>query len=204
MPVTGNALGGAVIDLGNFNWQDYPNISCSVKSAPVDTWGIGQIKKKGLRDMGGCLSSNSAHQISVGMETLALRMERACNNAQQIAEFLSQHPKIKHVYYPGLSSHPQYDRASKLFRYPGAILSLELNNECDPHQFLNTLSLVLTATHLGDTRTLGLPVASTIFHEAGPELRDQMGISDEMVRLSIGIEDVEDIINDLDNALALI
>lgn len=197
----GNALGGAVIDTGCFDWQQYPNIVESVKSAPSVMWGINHIKKKGLRDMGGCLSSNTAHTISVGMETLALRMERACQNAQRVAEYLWQHPKVNHVYYPGLDCHPHQHRANRLFRYPGAILSVDLVTGCDPHHFLNSLSLVLNATHLGDTRTLGIPVASTIFYESGAALRKLMGVTDSMVRLSIGIEDVDDLLTDFAQAL---
>ena len=151
--------------------------------------------------MGGCLSSNTAHTISVGMETLALRMDRACQNAQSVAEYLCQHPKVNNVYYPGLDCHPHQQRAKSLFRYPGAILSIDLAPGCDPHHFLNSLSLVLNATHLGDTRTLGIPVASTIFYESGPALRKLMGITDNMVRLSIGIEDVDDLLTDFAQAL---
>lgn len=197
----GNALGGAVIDTGLFDWSEYPHITDSVKGSPVEMWGINQIKKKGLRDMGGCLSSDAAHAISVGMETLALRMDRACSNAKALTEFLSQHASVDAVYYPGLSNHPQYQRASELFRHPGAIFSLDLKAGIDPHGFLNELELVLNATHLGDTRTLGLPVATTIFHEAGPVLRERMGINDNMIRFSVGIEDADDLISDFERVL---
>ncbi len=198
----GNALGGAVVDTGLFNWQHYPNISETVKPQPPATWGLNQVKKKGLRDMGGCLSADTAHAISVGMETLALRMERACSNAQIVAEFLAQHPKVNAVYFPGLPSHPHYERAKTLFKYPGAILSIDLVDGLDPHQLLNNLSLILNATHLGDTRSLGLPVASTIFYESGAELRQKMGINDSMLRFSLGIEDPDDLLNDFAQALA--
>lgn len=198
----GHVLGGVVVDTGLFDWSDYPNIFEAYKTAPTAQWGINQIKKKGLRDMGGCLTPDSAHAISVGLETLALRMERACNNALKLATFLSSHPKVSRVYYPGLADHPQHFRARELFKHYGAILSLDLAPEFDCHGLLNQLQLVLNATHLGDTRTLGLPVASTIFYEAGPVQREKMGISDNMIRLSIGIEDIDDLIADFKQALS--
>lgn len=197
----GHVLGGVVVDTGLYDWSGYPNIFDGYKSAPTEQWGINQIKKKGLRDMGGCLTAESAHAISVGLETLALRMQKACDNAMKLATFLASHSKVQQVYYPGLAGHPQHFRARELFRQYGAILSLDLKSDYDCHQFLNELQLVLNATHLGDTRTLGLPVASTIFHEAGAEQRFKMGIGDNMVRLSVGIEDTDDLIADFKQAL---
>ena len=168
----------------------------------LNQWGLTQIKKKGLRDMGGTLSPQSAHLISVGMETLALRFEKISENALALARYLEQHEKVARVYYPGLESHPQHGLAKEHFSSFGGILSIDLKPDVDCIEFLNRLALVIKATHLGDTRTLALPVASTIFYENGPEKRAQMGINDNMIRFSIGIEETQDLINDLAQALA--
>ncbi len=197
----GAALGGTVTDTGLFNWESYPNIFPAYRTGESKGWGLLQIKKKGLRDMGGCISSEGAHQLMVGAETMALRLERQCANAQALAELLEAHPKVAKVYYPGLESHPQYRRTQELFSSAGAILSLELVDGLDCCEFLDNLDLVINATHLGDNRTLALPVALTIYYEMGAEARAAAGIADSMVRCSIGIEDTADLLADFTQAL---
>ncbi|MCU4674280.1 cystathionine gamma-synthase family protein [Catenovulum sp. 2E275] len=197
----GNALGGVVVDTGNYNWQNYPNILDTYKNAEPANWAITQIKKKGLRDMGASISSEAIHQLSVGSETMALRLDRSCASALQIAQFLQQHDKISQVYYPGLPSHPQHELAKKQFKHFGAILSFDLIDSIDCLEFINQLNLILCSTHLGDNRTLSIPVAPTIYYEMGLEKRQAMGIREGMIRLSVGIEDCQDIIDDLTQAL---
>ncbi|MCK5818745.1 MAG: cystathionine gamma-synthase family protein [Psychromonas sp.] len=197
----GNALGGAITDTGIFDWQNYPNIFEAYQKGDAKMWGIKQLLKKGLRDMGGCLSSQMAHLISIGCETMALRMDRQCDNAMSLAVFLDAHPKVAKVYYPGLKSHPQHEMAKKLFKKFGAILSFDLNESEDCGALLNKLKIVILATHLGDNRTLALPVAATIFAEGGLDMRLKMGISETMVRCSMGIENTIDLINDFKQAL---
>lgn len=200
----GNVLGGVVVDLGNFDWQSYDNIVEKYKVDDVAQWGLTQIRKRGLRDMGATLAPQSAHQISIGLETLNLRMQQTCANALALAEFFEAEKAIKRVFYPGLLDHPQHQRASALFdRQYGGILSIELDEALDMRGFLNALNLIICATHLGDTRTLALPIATTVFHENGPEQRKSMGISDTLIRMSIGIENVQDIIEDIEQALRL-
>lgn len=198
----GNAMGGSVTDTGLFNWENYPNIYSGYRKGDSKLWGISQIKKKGLRDMGACLSSQSAHLISVGSETMELRMDRQCQNAMAIAEFLQAHPKVAKVYYPGLTDHPQHQRAKELFSDFGALLSFDLVDNLDCCALLNKMNLVISATHLGDNRTLALPVAPTIYFEMGLELRQEMGISENLIRCSIGIENTADLIADFEQALA--
>jgi O-acetylhomoserine (thiol)-lyase len=118
-----------------------------------------------------------------------------------LAKFLEGHPLIRQVYYPGLESHPQHELASKLFYRYGGLMSFALNDEVDCFAFLNKLKLVVKSSNLGDTRTLAIPVAHTIFFELGPERRAEMGIPDSMIRLSIGIEDSEDLLEDFRQAL---
>ncbi len=198
----GNVLGGAVIDTGNYDWRLYPNIREQYRSGDPTQWGLTQIKKKGLRDLGATLAPPSAHAISIGMETLALRMKKACDNALKLATFLDSHENVQQVFYPGLSNHPQHFIAREHFQDGyGAILSINLNEKIDPVAFLNALELVICATHLGDNRTLALPVAATIYSENTLEERIQMGIADNMIRLSVGIEDIDDLVEDFNQAL---
>lgn len=198
----GNALGGAITDSGLYNWENYPNIFPAYRKGDSKMWGITQIKKKGLRDMGGCMSAQTAHLISVGSETMELRMERQCASSMALAELLDKHPKVAKVYYPGLKSHPQHALSEKLFSGFGAVLSFDLIDGEDYCAFLNKLKVVISATHLGDNRTLALPVAPTIYHEMGLATRQKMGISESMIRCSIGIENTKDLIADFEQALA--
>lgn len=198
----GTVLGGAITDTGLYDWSDYPNIFPAYRTGDAQKWALAQIKKKALRDMGASLSSDAAYQIAVGAETMALRLDRACSNALALAELLASHEKVAQVYYPGLSEHPQHQRAKSLFRHFGAILSFDLKPGYQCAKLLNSIDLVMNATHLGDNRTLALPMASTIFYEMGPENRSKAGISETMIRCSIGIEDTEDLLEGFAQGLA--
>ena len=119
-----------------------------------------------------------------------------------LASFLSDHPAVARVAYPGLTSHPQHARAKKLFNGQYSMLmGVELAPGIDPFDFLNKLQVVILATHVGDTRTLALPAAHTIYYEMGPDLRAQMGIADGLIRVSVGIEEEQDLIADFAQAL---
>jgi O-acetylhomoserine (thiol)-lyase len=198
----GNALGGSVTDTGLYDWSAYPNIHDAYRKGAPTGWGLFQIKKKGLRDMGGTLAAEPAHRISVGAETLALRMRKHCDNALALARFLDAHPGVSKVHYPGLESHAQHSRSAQLFKGRfGGLLGVELVDGVDCFDFLNHLDVVILATHLGDTRTLALPAAHTIYYEMGAARRAQMGIADSFIRVSVGIEDEEDLLGDFDQAL---
>jgi O-acetylhomoserine (thiol)-lyase len=198
----GAALGGAVTDTGLFDWSSYPNISANYRKGDAKQWGLQQVRKKGLRDMGGSLSSEQAHQISVGSETLMLRLAQTSATAMALAQFLEAHPAVGRVHYPSLESHPQHAIAKGLFGAGSWLMAFELRDEARCMQVLNKLTLPIKATGLGDTRTLIIPVAPTIFWEAGAEVRRQMGIAEGLVRLSVGLEDTADLIADFDQALA--
>jgi O-acetylhomoserine (thiol)-lyase len=198
----GNVLGGAVVDTGLFDWNSFENILPIYRGPDKTQWGLTQIRKRGLRDMGGTLSPDSAHAISIGLETLVLRTDKICENAMSLALYLNNNEKVLNVYYPGLADHPQHFLAKELFNGYGGILSLDLADDIDPIQFLNALDLVICATHLGDTRTLALPVASTIYFENSAQQRQEMGVNDNMIRMSIGIEDLDDIVADFEQAFA--
>ena len=197
----GNALAGAITDTGLFDWTKFANIADAYKSQPPRNWGLQQLRKKGLRDWGGTLAPEQAHHIAVGAETLALRMDRICANALALAQWLQRHPQVRAVHYPGLPAHPQHALASALFRAFGGLLSFELADGIDPFDFLNRLKVVVLSSNLGDNRTLAIPVAHTIFWEMGAERRAAMGIADSLVRISVGIEDCDDLIADFRQAL---
>ncbi|MBN4053502.1 cystathionine gamma-synthase family protein [Haliea sp. AH-315-K21] len=199
----GNALGGSVTDTGLYDWSSFDNIYDNYKNKESAQWGITQIRKKGLRDFGAALAPESAHHLSVGSDTLQMRINHACDNALAIAELCDRHPKVKKVSYPGLSTHPQHDRARELFKHFGAILSIELDDSLDCFDFLNALELVVSSSNLGDNRSLGIPVAHTIYFEMGPERRASMGIADSLVRISVGIEEKADLLADFNQALAI-
>ncbi len=197
-----NALGGAVTETGLFDWSTFTNLYDNYKKGDVSGWAIQQIKKKGLRDLGASLGPEAAHHISVGSDTLALRMDRICENAARLAEYLDGHEKVREVYYPGLSGHPEHDRSASLFSHHGGIFSIELVDDVDCFDFINKLDLVICSSNLGDTRSLAIPVAHSIYFEMGAERRASMGIDDSLVRFSVGIEELDDLLADFEQALA--
>ena len=199
----GNALGGAVTDTGRFDWQRFDNILPAYRKGAPALWGLLQIRKKGLRDIGATMSADAAHRIATGAETLALRMDRACDNALRLARWLADQPAVLKVHHPGLASHAQHDKAARWFRSFGALLSFEMRDGHDAFALLDALELVIRSSHLGDNRTLAIPVAQTIFWEMGLAARQRMGIAESLVRVSVGIEDFDDLRADFEQALAL-
>lgn len=199
----GAALGGALTDTGAFDWSAYPNLFAAYRQGDPRAWGLQQVRKKGLRDMGGTLSSQAAHSILVGAETLVLRLQRCSDTALRLAHWLEAHPAVARVHYPMLASHPQHAVAREHFQGCGSwMLSFELRDEAAMLPFLNRLRLPIKATGLADTRSLILPVAPTIFHEMGRAGRERMGIAEGLVRLSVGLEDAGELEADFAQALA--
>jgi O-acetylhomoserine (thiol)-lyase len=197
----GIALGGSLTDTGIYDWTRYPHIAANYRKFPPVQWGMAQIRAKALRDFGAALGPEAAHHIAVGAETMALRMERECANALALARMLEADERVAAVHYPGLASHPQHALAGALFRAHGSLLSFELKDSIDCFDFLNRLQLAIPASNLGDTRTLVIPVAHTIFYEMGAERRASMGIAESLIRVSVGIEDTEDLVQDFRQAL---
>jgi O-acetylhomoserine (thiol)-lyase len=192
----GDVLGGAITDTGEYDWAAYPHIFDNYKKGASKNWGMTQVRAKALRDFGATLSPEAAHHIAIGAETLALRSERESSNALALAQALAADPRVAVVHYPGLPSHPQHALATELFRSYGSLLSFELRADIDCFDYLNRLKLGIVATHLGDTRTLVIPVAHTIFFEMGAARRASMGIADSLIRVSVGIEDTADLLGD--------
>jgi len=162
-----------------------------------------QIRLFGVKDMtGSVLSPHDAWLIERGMKTLPLRMEKHCQNAAKVAEYLSGHKNITKIYYPGHESHPGYEVAKKQMRLPGAIVAFELDGGIEEGKALmNSVELCTLAVSLGDTETLIQHPASMTHSPYTPEERASFGITESLVRISVGLEDVEDIIADLDTAL---
>ena len=162
-----------------------------------------QIRFVGLKDMtGAVLGPQDAYYIIRGMKTFEIRMERHCKNARTIADFLNKHPKVEKVYYPGLESHPGYEIAKKQMKDFGAMISFELKGGFEAGKtLLNNLKLCSLAVSLGDTETLIQHPASMTHSPYTKEEREAAGITDGLVRLSVGLENVEDIIADLEQGL---
>ena len=164
---------------------------------------IGRCRVVPLRNTGAALSPFNAFQILQGIETLALRMERHTENAQKVAEFLENHPKVSWVNYAGLPSHPEHALAQKYFGgKPAAILSFGIKGGRDAGaKFIDALQLILRLVNIGDTKSLACHPASTTHRQLNEAELKQAGVSTDMVRLSLGIEHIDDILADLTQAL---
>lgn len=157
------------------------------------------------RHTGPALSPFNGWVILKSLETFALRYEKHINNAQKIAEFLENHPKISRVIYPNLPSHPQYELAKKQMKSGGALIAFEVkNNKEDCFKFLNNLQLIDISNNLGDAKSLITHPATTTHSNIEERERLNLGINNNMLRLSVGLEDVDDLISDISNSLTLI
>ncbi|NOU52825.1 methionine gamma-lyase [Pseudoalteromonas sp. JBTF-M23] len=159
------------------------------------------IKLTVLKDIGATISPHDAWLINRGLKTLAVRMARHCESAQKVAEYLEVHPKVSKVFYPGLESHPGYKFLGEQMKGAGGVIAFEINGSLkDGEAFINATELCTLAVSLGDPETLIQHPASMTHSPYTPEERQAAGISDGLIRISIGLEDVQDIIDDLDNA----
>jgi O-acetylhomoserine (thiol)-lyase len=201
--VSGGAttVGGIIIDNGTYDWAQIPKLEKDAKQFGPFTL-LMKLKREVYRNLGACLSPHNAYLQSLGLETLALRVDRSCQNSRALADFLSGHPKVKKVNYPGLESSPYHDVAARLFgERCGALVTFELSSRQECFAFLDKLKLLRRATNIHDNKTLALHPASTIFCEYPADLRCQMGVPETLIRLAVGIEDVEDLISDVTQAL---
>lgn len=200
----GNAIGGIIVDCGTFDWSSprYSQLSPFYKRAGNMAF-LAYLRNQICRDLGGCLSPFNAFLMSIGIESPGVRMERHCANAMRVVGFLAEDQRVREVRYPGLSSHPNHAVAQQQFagRY-GALLTLKLESKAQCFKFINGLKRAQNLANLGDAKTLVIHPASTFCRDLTEEQRQAVGVSDELVRFSIGIEHADDIISDLDNALA--
>ncbi|WP_348708641.1 methionine gamma-lyase [uncultured Pseudoalteromonas sp.] len=166
---------------------------------------INLIKMTVLKDIGATISPHDAWLINRGLKTLAVRMERHCASAQVVAEYLEQHPLVSQVYYPGLKSHPGHKFIGSQMKAAGGVIAFEIKGSLeDGETFINNTQLCTLAVSLGDAETLIQHPASMTHSPYTPEERAAAGISDGLIRLSVGLEDVNDIINDLKTAFTFI
>jgi O-acetylhomoserine (thiol)-lyase len=194
-------VGGVIIDNGTYDWTHNPKLEKEARQFGPFTL-VTKLKREVYRNLGACLAPHNAYLQSLGLETLALRADRSCQNARTLAEFLRQHRKVKRVNYPGLESSPYHEVATRLFGARcGALVTFDLASRQECFAFLNKLQMVRRATNINDNKTLALHPASTILGEYPADLKRQMGVPETLIRLSVGIEDVEDIIADVAQAL---
>ena len=210
----GTSIGGAVVDGGNFQWEGnprFPNFNQpdpsyhGVKFAELGPLAfISKARAQILRDIGACQSPFNSWLMLQGLETLSLRMDRHVQNARRVAEFLQEHSKVSWVTYPGLDSHPDYAAAQKyLPKGPGAILGFGINGGKETGaNFINNLKLFSHLANVGDAKSLAIHPASTTHSQLDQEAQQKAGVTPDFVRLSIGLEDIEDILWDLDQALS--
>jgi len=218
----GTTMGGIIIEKGDFDWKasgKYPEITAPDPSYHgVNFWdafgnhpravapGLAYVLKVRcglLRDTGACISPFNSFQILQGLETLPLRARQHVANAQKVAEFLSGHPAVAWVNYPGLPSHPDHAKARKYFPLgPGAIIGFGIRGGLEAgKRFINSVKLLSHLANILDAKSLVIHPASTTHQQLTPQEQVQAGVTPDFVRLSIGLEDVRDIMADLDQAL---
>ncbi len=210
----GNAIAGVILDSGNFDFSRFPTIAAPSPAYHnlrfFDTFGhygfLMKARAETVRDVGACVSPMNSFLLIQGLETLSLRMDRHVSNAQQIARYLEQHEQVAWVAYAGLPSHPDHALAQKyLPNGPGAVFSFGLKGEGaqvreDGKRFIESLDLFSHLANVGDVRSLVIHPASTTHQQLTEEELIACGVAPEMIRLSVGLENVEDLIWDLDQA----
>lgn len=198
----GTAIGGSIIDNGCFDWSRSPRLNKKSQQ-----WGrsafLKMVRSSVARNVGACLSPHTAYLQMLGLETLALRIERSTSNAIKVAEFLKNHRLVAKVNYPGIASSPFYHLSQRQFRNGmcGGLMSFDMNVGLSAQQCINNLKLIKRASNFNDNKSLIIHPASTLFCEYSEEQLQSMGITSNTIRLSIGIEEIEDILEDLENAL---
>jgi O-acetylhomoserine (thiol)-lyase len=209
----GTTIGGMIVDGGKFNWSSgrFPNFTEPDPSYHGLVYAdlgppafILKARVQILRDIGACQAPFNSWTTIQGLETLSLRMDRHVSNAQNVAKFLDDHPSVTWVSYPGLDSHPDHQRAKKyLPKGPGAILGFGIKGgRRTGENFINNLKLISHLANVGDAKSLAIHPASTTHSQLDEEQLRKAGVTPDFIRLSVGIEDLPDILWDLDQALA--
>ncbi|HBC5914024.1 TPA: bifunctional O-acetylhomoserine aminocarboxypropyltransferase/cysteine synthase [Proteus mirabilis] len=211
----GNSIGGIVVDSGKFPWAEHKDRFEILNTPDVSYHGVNYVEHFGaaayiarcrvapLRGTGAALSPFNAFLILQGLETLALRMERHTENAQKVAEYLQNHPQVVWVKYAGLASHPEHDLAVRYISgKPAGILSFGIKGGAEAGaKFIDALKLIVRLVNIGDAKSLACHPASTTHRQLNDEELERAGVSRDLIRLSIGIEHIDDIIADLEQAL---
>lgn len=200
----GTAVGGIIIDSGTFDWSGarYAHLKPFYERAREFAF-VSSLRNRIQRDLGCCFAPFNAFLMSIGMESLAVRMERHCDTAVRVASFLQADGRVASVCYPGLVNHPDHATARDQFNGTyGALLTLRLGTRERGFAFINALQRARNLPNLGDARTLVVHPASTFCRDASDAEREMMGVTEDLVRLSVGIEHPDDVLADIDQALA--
>lgn len=211
----GNSIGGIVVDSGKFPWAEHKERFEILNTPDVSYHGVNYVEHFGaaayiarcrvapLRGTGAALSPFNAFLILQGLETLALRMDRHTENAQKVAEYLQNHPQVAWVKYAGLSHHPEHDLALRYMSgKPAGILSFGIKGGAEAGaRFIDALQLIVRLVNIGDAKSLACHPASTTHRQLNDEELERAGVSRDLIRLSIGIEHIDDILADLEQAL---
>ncbi|WP_151978058.1 O-acetylhomoserine aminocarboxypropyltransferase/cysteine synthase family protein [Acinetobacter soli] len=212
----GNSIGGVIIDSGKFPWAKYPERFKVLNSPDPSYHGVNYVEALGeaayiararvvpLRNTGASISPLSVFLILQGLETLSLRMQKHTENALQVAKYLTQHPKVKWVNYAGLEQHPQHALAQKYVKgTPSGILSFGVEHGREGGtRFIDALQLFTRLVNIGDAKSLACHPATSTHRQLNSDELKAAGVSEDMVRLSIGIEHIDDLLADLEQALA--
>ncbi|NBL89611.1 bifunctional O-acetylhomoserine aminocarboxypropyltransferase/cysteine synthase [Proteus sp. G2673] len=211
----GNSIGGIVVDSGKFPWAEHKDRFEILNTPDVSYHGVNYVEHFGaaayiarcrvvpLRGTGAALSPFNAFLILQGLETLALRMDRHTENAQKVAEYLQNHPQVAWVKYAGLNNHPEHDLAVRYMSgKPAGILSFGIKGGAEAGaKFIDALQLIVRLVNIGDAKSLACHPASTTHRQLNDEELERAGVSRDLIRLSIGIEHIDDILEDLEQAL---
>ncbi|WP_100159008.1 bifunctional O-acetylhomoserine aminocarboxypropyltransferase/cysteine synthase [Proteus columbae] len=211
----GNSIGGIVVDSGKFPWAEHKDRFEILNTPDVSYHGVNYVEHFGaaayiarcrvapLRGTGAALSPFNAFLILQGLETLALRMDRHTENAQKVAEYLQNHPQVAWVKYAGLNNHPEHDLAVRYMSgKPAGILSFGIKGGAEAGaKFIDALQLIVRLVNIGDAKSLACHPASTTHRQLNDEELERAGVSRDLIRLSIGIEHIDDILVDLEQAL---
>ena len=200
---TGNSIGGVIIDQGIFNWNSplFPHFQPFHKKYRSFAFSA-RARKLIHKDLGACPAPMNSFLMTEGIQTLALRMERHCSNALALARFLGGHSKVRWVKYPGLEDSPDHEVATRLYggRY-GGLITFGTGDKASAFKVINNLRLAKNLANIGDAKTLVIHPASTICCDYTLDEKSLMGVTEDQIRVSVGIEDSEDIIEDFKQAL---
>jgi len=196
----GHVLGGLIVDNGTYDWKNFVNLERFYTKFGANAF-IARLRKETFRNLGASLSAHSAYLLCLGIETLDLRVGRSCENALNIAKHLVHHEAVMSIDYPLLSSSLSYANASKQFSGGGAIVTFSVKDKAQAYDFLNRLKIIKRGTNIQDNKSLAIAPYHTIYAEYTDVQKALYKLNEGMVRLSVGIEDLEDLIEDIDQAL---
>ena len=196
------AVGGMIIDNGLYEWNLNPNCRAFSDKFGKDAF-IARLRKNYYRNLGMPMTAHSANYMIAGLDILELRVERCYQNCMKLVEYFQQNPKVTRVHYPGMKDSIYHELALKQFSgIPGTVMTFDLESQAACFRFMNRLKIIRRATNLNDNKSLIIHPYSTIYTEFPENVRDTMGIRPTMMRLSVGIEGAEDLISDMEQALA--